>query len=574
MAAMPSDYDMVIVGLGPAGSVMAREMARAGMRVLALEKGPAYTAEDFALKHDEIRYHVRLQLSPDVIQDPITWRPRATERARVLPWAVGPLHLGPLFLPPTTGVGGGSIHWAAWAWRQREADFRMRSAIVERFGEAAVEGTTLVDWPITYRDLEPYYELAEQEIGVSGRAGNLDGRLQEGGNPFETPRRRDYPMPPLRPGAADELFVRACRKLGLHPFPAPAAINSVEYRGRSACTYCGFCRDYPCHVGAKATTTTSLVPEALATGNLEIRPLSRVFRVDRDAQGRAVGVSYYDLVTRRECRVRAEWVVLAAYALENARLLLLSGIDGNGHVGRHYMTHNYGWFTAVLPEATNPFMGPAVAASVVDDFTSELVRDQEGVVWGTPIIGFTGDVQPIEAVHGMPPDVPRFGQRFKDWLRENYRRLYSMYSQTPTFPRPEFFCDLDPEVKDPFGQPALRLTHDWVEHDLKGVQGAARIKHRIAQEMGALQVWEAPYAPPYHISTHELGTHRMGDDPRASVVDRFGRCHQCPNLLAVGGGMFPTYGSYNPTLTIFALAFWAADHLRAELRLGSVVTSR
>src|SRR5579875_2565965 len=121
MAAMPSDYDMVIVGLGPAGSVMAREMARAGMRVLALEKGPAYTAEDFVLKHDEIRYHVRLQLSPDVVQDPITWRPRATERARVLPWAVGPLHLGPLFLPPTTGVGGGSIHWAASARRPSRA---------------------------------------------------------------------------------------------------------------------------------------------------------------------------------------------------------------------------------------------------------------------------------------------------------------------------------------------------------------------------------------------------------------------------------------------------------------------
>ena len=571
---MSDTYDMVIVGLGPAGSVMAREMARAGLRVLALEKGPAYTPEDFEIKHDEIRYHVRLQLSPDVVQDPITWRANAGERARVLPWAVGPLHQGPLFLPPTAGVGGGSIHWAAWAWRQREADFRMRSTLIERFGPQAVEDTTLVDWPLSYQDLEPFYEMAEEEIGVSGCAGNLDCRLQEGGNPFEAARRKGYPMPPLRTGAADALFVSACKSLGFHPFPAPAAINSVPYRGRAACTYCGFCRDYPCHVGAKATTTTGLIPEAVATGNLEIRALSRVFRVNRDGEGRATGVSYYDLVSRREREVRAEWVVLAAYALENARLLLLSGIDGNGHVGRHYMTHNYGWFTAILPEPTNPFMGPAVAASVIDDFTSELVHDQEGVMWGTPIIGFTGDVQPIEAIHGMPTNVPRFGQGFKDWLRQNYRRLYSMYSQTPTFPRPEFFCDLDSEVRDPFGHPALRLTHDWVDHDIKGVEGAAKVKHQIAREMGGLEVWEALYAPPYHISTHELGTHRMGDDAHASVVDRFGRCHQCPNLLAIGGGMFPTYGSYNPTLTIFALALWSAAHLRSELKLGSAAPSR
>ena len=565
---MADRYDMVVVGLGPAGSVMATEMAKAGLRVLALDKGHAYDQADFEIKHDELRYHVRLALSPDVQQDPITWRASTREQARVLPWAVGPLHLGPLFLPPTSGVGGGSIHWAAWAWRQRQADFRMRSTIVERFGAEAVQGTTLVDWPLTYEDLEPYYEQAEQEIGVSGAAGNLGGEVTEGGNPFEAPRRAPYPMPPIRAGAADELFVQATRRLGYHPFPAPAAINSVPYRGRGACTYCGFCRDFPCHVQAKGTTTVTTLPEGLATGNLTIRALSRVLRVDRGPDGRATGVTYVDLVDGRERQVEAERVVLAAYALENARLLLVSGVDGRGNTGKHYTTHNYGWFTLTLPEPTNPFMGPAVAASVIDDGTSELVDPDDGVLWGTPIIGFTGDVQPIEGIHGMPADVPRFGQGFKHWLRENFRRLYSMYSQTPTFPRPEFSCDLDPDVRDPFGQPALRLTHDWVEHDVRGVEAAARTKHRIAREMGATRTWEAPYAPPYHISTHELGTHRMGEDPAGSVVDPFGRCHDCPNLLAIGGGMFPTYGSYNPTLTIWALAHWSAAHLRAELGAG------
>lgn len=564
--------DALIVGLGAAGSVLAQELSRAGMRVVALEKGPWLDEDDFAFKHDEIRYHVRLALSPRLQENPLTWRPTKDTEATLLPWGHGPFHLGPLFLPPSLGVGGGSLHWACWAWRQREADFRMRTTIADRFGEDAVEGTTLTDWPVTYEDLEPLYERAEREVGVSGCAGNLNGEVQAGGNPFEAPRRSDYPMPPLRPGAADETFRRACLNLGYHPFPAPAGINSVAYQGRAACTYCGFCRDYPCHVGAKAMVNDTLVAQAQRTGNLEVRPLSRVVRVDRTAEGRAAGVTYVDLVRGTERTVTADLVVLSAYSLENTRLLLVSGIDGRGNVGKNYMTHNYGWFTLTLPEATNPFMGPAVAASVIDDLTSELVRDQEGVLWGTPVIGFTGDVQPIEAVHGMPTDAPRFGRPLKEWLRENYRRLFSMYSQTPTFPRSDFFADLDPVVKDRFGQPALRLTHDWVQHDIRGVEAMAVVKRRIAEAMGARSSWEAPYAPPYHISTHELGLHRMGDDPATSVVDRFGRCHECPNLLVLGGGMFPTYGSYNPTLTILALSYWAAAHVSEELGASTSVT--
>ena len=557
--------DMVVVGLGAAGGVLASELAQAGLRVIALDKGPRYSDEDVELKHDELRYFVRQEISPHMGDDPITWRPHADGTAQVLPWSTGPLALGPLFVPPSIGVGGGTIHWAAWAWRFREAELRLRSTLVERLGEAAVSDTAIVDWPIGYDDLEPYYDRAEYEIGVSGKAGNLNGKIHEGGNPFEPPRTREYPMPPLRMTAADQPFCDAARRLGLHPFPAPAAINSVEYQGRSACVYCGFCRDYPCHVAAKSSSAVTLIPRALETGNLEIRPYSRVVRVNRDATGRATGVRYLDLVQQRELEIDAEHVVLAAYALENTRLLLASGIDGNGVVGKYFMTHNYGWFTGTLPEWTNPFAGPAVATSVIDDYTSELVCGQDGAIWGSPIIGFGGDVQPVEATRNMPDSAPKFGPGFKNWMRENYRRTFSMYHQTATFPRERFFCDLDPTVKDPFGQPALRITHDWTDRDERDVEFMQGKKRALAAEMNMREYWEAPTAPPYHLSTHEVGTHRMGDDPSTSVVDRYGQCHTVPNLYVLGGGQFPTYGGYNPTLTIYALAYMAADHLRSEV---------
>jgi gluconate 2-dehydrogenase alpha chain len=563
---MPGNIDAIIVGLGASGGILAKQLTEAGLRVLALEKGNLYQPfdEEFRFKHDELRYWKRLAISPGMTTDPLTWRPDEASDAILLPWALGSHKIGPLFLPPALGSGGGSIHWAAWAWRFRASEFRMRSTLVERFGDEALpEGNTIVDWPLSYDDLEPYYDRVEWEQGVSGKAGNIKGQIKEGGNPFESPRSRDYPMPPLQPGAGDQRFAKVCEKLGYHPFPAPAGIATVDFNGRKACTYCGFCRDYPCHVEAKTSTHVTSLPAAFDTGNLEVRPYSRVFRVNRSA-GRVSGVSYLD-VQGNAHEVEAPIVILAAYALENTRLLLVSGINKNGEVGKHFMTHNYGWFVSVLDEETNPFMGPAVASSVIDDTTSEMVPDDADVLWGSPIIGFTGDVQPLETAQlFIPPRLRKWGQEYKDWLRENYRRLHMMYSQTATFPSERFYCDLDPKVADEWGQPALRITHGWAAEDVKAVEWLQSKKREIADEMEVIEYWEDPMQPPYHLSTHEVGTHRMGDDPGTSVVSRFGEVHECPGLFAVGGGQFPTYGSYNPTETIMALAYLTSDHIAEQ----------
>ena len=569
-------YDAIVVGAGAAGAVVAAELAQEGMRVLCLDKGPRYSTEDFRLKHDEIRYYARGALVPSMRTDPLTWREKTADgEADVPSWAAGPLGTAnPLHLPPSLGTGGGTIHWGGACWRFRESEFRMRSTIEERLGaDAMPEGHTLVDWPITYADLEPYYDRVEWELGISGRGSNILDKPDQNENPWEAPRARDYPMPPLRQSTADIRFAEACSRLGYHPFRTSAAIASEPFKGRSGCTYCGFCHGYPCHVDAKTSTHVAALPAGVASGNLEIRDHCRVWRVNRTNDGsRVTGVSYFG-PGGESVDVEADQVILACYALENARLLLASGINRNGQVGKHLMTHAFGFFMGITPEASNPYMGTLVASTSIEDFSGELVHEYDrSVLWGAPIISWPGDYQPIEIVHSMPATAPRWGAGFRDWMRDNYERVWSMYSQTANIPTQDTYVDLDPRRRDPWGQPALRMTHGWGEHDERGVEFLLGIKRKIANEMGLTSWWEETTKPSYHLSTHEVGTHRMGEDPATSVVDVFGRSHECENLFVIGGGQFPSYHGYNPTETIWAMAYLTADHILGRPLMTSPVT--
>lgn len=559
--------DAIVIGLGAAGGIIAAELARAGMKVVALEKGAYYRTADFRTKFDEIRYYARAAIVPKMATDPITWRAGHNQAAVVLPWASNKLGLGnPFQIPPSLGTGGGTLNWGGASFRFRQADFRMRSTVVERFGEAILpEGNTLVDWPISYSDLEPYYDRVEWELGVSGAAGNIRGEIQEGGNPFESPRERGYPMPPLARSSSDGLFVETARRMGLHPYPTPTAIATIPYKGRNACTNCGFCHGYPCHINAKLSTHEILKAAAEETRNLEIRPYARVFRVNKCKDGRARGVSYLEY-DERQVDIEAPIVILACYAFENARLLLVSGVSGNGHVGKHLSMHNYGWFNGVMKDATNPFMGSLQAGSVLDDYTSELIPDNDDrVFWGSPINTWAGDFQPLEVAHGLPPYLPRWGQAFKDWMQNNYCKLFRLYSQHSSVPSHAAYCDLDPTHTDPYGQPALRITHDWTDYDRRQVEYFMRIKRGMARELGMTEWWEDSPTPAYHVTVHDSGTHRMGEDPKQSVTDVHGQVHEVPGLYAVGGGQFPTLAAYNPTHTIMALAYLTSDHLTGRL---------
>lgn len=571
---MTSKIDVIVVGAGASGAVIASELAQAGLKVVCLDKGPKHTTEDFRLKQDEIRYYARGSLVPSMDTDPITWRETSQDGdGELAPWAAGPLGTAnPLHLPPSLGAGGGTVHWGGASWRFRETEFRMKTEIEERLGaDALPEGHTLVDWPITYADLEPYYDKTEWELGISGRGSNVAGRPELNENPWEAPRQRDYPMPPLRQGTADIEFSEACSRLGYHPFRTAAAIASEPFKGRSGCTYCGFCHGYPCHVDAKTSTHVAALPYGEASGNLEMRDYCRVYKVNRSVDGKRVtGVSYFD-ADGRSVDLEADRVVLACYALENARLLLASGINGNGQVGKHLMTHAFGFFMGLTKEPSNPYMGTLVASTSIEDFSGELVHEYDPtVLWGAPIISWPGDYQPIEIAHALPPSVPRWGAGFRDWMRDNYAHVWSMYSQTANIPTHDTYVDLDPRRKDPWGQPALRMTHGWGEWDQKMVEFLLGIKRKIAREMGLTYWWEETTKPDYHLSTHEVGTHRMGEDPATSVVNVYGRSHECDNLYVVGGGQFPSYHGYNPTETIWAMAYMTADDIIGRSAPGPV----
>ena len=560
---MKTMIDAIVVGLGAAGGLIAAELARAGQRVVALEKGAFYKPGDFDTKFDEIRYYCRSAIVPRMATDPLTWRAGENQDALILPWASNAIGLGnPFEIPPSTGTGGGTVHWGAASFRFREADFRMRSTIEKRFGKSALpEDNTLVDWPISYAELEPYSDRVEWELGVAGVPGNVKGEILAGGNPFEAPRSRGYPMPPLPRHSTEKSFIDACRKLGFHPFPTPAAIATVPYKGRPACTNCGFCHGYPCHTGSKITTHEIIEAAVAETGNLDVRPHARVFTVDRGKDGAVKGVSYFER-DGKVVSLEAPVVILAAYAFENARLLLVSGINGNGEAGRHLMLHNYGWFNGLMPEPTNPFMGSLQASSVIDDYSSELIPDNDqGVLWGSPINTWTGDLQPIEVIHGLPRHVPKWGLGFKHWIAENYLKLTRFYSQHSSLPSRGAYCDLDPAVRDQFGQAALRITHDWTDYDGRSVAYFMGVKRSIAREMGVVEHWEDSPTPHYHVTVHDAGVHRMGDDPKTSVTSKFGEVHECRGLYAAGGGQFPTLAAYNPTDTIMAMAYLTADRI-------------
>src|SRR5438477_6031047 len=360
--------DVVIVGVGAAGGILAAELGKAGMKVVGLERGPRLTTADFT-PHDELRYFQRQELRPHNKRQPVTWRPN--RRARANP--MGILNYG-------NQAGGGTVHYGAVSWRLHEDDFRARSQTVQRYGASAIPNdSSLADWPLTYADLEPFYDRAEYELGVSGKAGNLGGRKIDGGNIFEAPRRREYPLPPLLADQSGLIFEEGAHKLGHHPFSTPRAILSQSYHGRPSCTYCGFCQAFGCHVGAKSSILVTKLPEADATGNFKLITGAMCYRVNSDDSGRATGVAYLG-PDRSDNTIEADIVILSTFIYDNTRLLLLSKTakfpngfaNSSGHVGKHFMTHLRARVQIAFDdEYVNVYMGPSAQKHSIDDFNSD-----------------------------------------------------------------------------------------------------------------------------------------------------------------------------------------------------------
>ena len=525
--------DFVVVGSGAAGGSVARELTRHGHSVVLIEQGRFYNRADF--KHDELGAIINNEYGntpPSHIQ---TWRKTPNDKAERR-------H----YLLYAAAVGGSSMHFAANYWRFRPVDFNEFS----RYG--GVEGAAVADWPITYDELEPYYTAVEWAIGVSGQAGV---------DPNEGRRSRAYPLPPLDITGPGVLLEVAAKKLGIKALPAPMAIASRPYKGREGCHNCGFCWYFPCEWGAKSGTNFTMVPEAIASGRCELRTECKVRTIETDDRGRVTGVVYFDR-DRREVRQRARAVFLCANGAETPRLLFMSksnrfpdGLaNSSGMVGKHLMFNGNTAGGALFEHEVNAWKGAPVTRIVLDTYD---LHDKGH--WGGGGFDFRYPFPPLLSALNVPPDGPQWGAAYKQSLKHVHTHATQCWGHTSQLPVATNAVDLDPEAKDSWGLPAIRVTYREHDADLRFYKYMFDRGIELLKAAGATKTWGQPPGDDPGASVHLLGTCRMGNDPKTSVVNKSHRAHDVPNLFMVDGSSFVTSGRGQPTLTIQALAFRAAD---------------
>ncbi len=539
--------DFVVIGAGAAGGVVAKELAVAGFRVVVLEQGPYLREKDYS--HDEIKYSFNPGLTNNIKLQPVTYRRSDFDHAR----PVKAIEYG-------RQVGGGSVHFTANYWRFHESDFRERSA----FGE--VSGADLADWPIAYADLEPYYTKAEYELGISGLAG---------ANPFEAPRSKPYPLPPMPVKSSGVLFDRATKRLGLHPFPAPVAILSQPYQGRSACVNCGFCESFGCEMRAKSSTLVSVIPLAERTGRCEIRPDCYARKIETNDAGRATGVIYFDQ-NRREVFQPAHAIFVCANGAETPKLLLMSkskrfpqGLaNSSGLVGKYLMWDNGADAQGLFEHPLNEYKGIQVTRLIHDYYAADPKRG----FYGGGGIDARFDFYPASfALHGLPPDAPRWGSEYKSLFETYFNRTMTLLSHTTSLAQEKSTITLDPDVKDAWGLPAVRVTFDYHPDDVATMKWIMTKQIEILEAAGAQKTWSQPFTLTDNMpSRHLMGTCRMGNDQRTSVVNAYSRTHDVPNLFLVDGSNFVTSGRQQPTATIQALAYRSVDYAIQAAKRGDL----
>lgn len=551
--------DVVLVGVGAAGAQVASILAQAGLRVVGLEAGPWRTGRDFVPDELGSAYYCRGGMGPKFLREVPRWRVKQHEPTREANFTLGRM---------MNGVGGSVIHWGGALRRNHPHHFKYLSYVRESFGANVLpEGHTLVDWPVTYDDLEPYYTDVEYQIGVAG-----NGEA----NPF-VQRSKPYPLPPVRPFRMGEIFRKATEAMGLRPYPTPVAVNSEPYNGYPAITYCAWSGGFGPFNDERWHPGLTWVPEALGTGNFDLRTHCRVVRVLTDSSGHASGVEYVD--ANGEPRVQeARTVIMCGYTIENVRLLLLSGDvkhsnglgNNTGQVGKHFMTKMWSDVHGYFPDTVfNAHTGPAAQMWGLDDFESaDFDSASHGFIGGaTPNI--ENQRLPIQiSREALPPDVRNWGEEYKSHIRE-WQHQAAVRLQPDTLSYHANFLDLDPRYRDRsgLGLPVVRITYDMHENEHRAAEFMEGKSEEMLREMGATKTWCGARFGGV-LSSHDQGGCRMGEDPATSVVDPELRVHDTPGLYVFGTSVFPTCHGINPTLTMFALCQRAAERLADRLCRG------
>lgn len=540
----PEPVDVVIVGSGAGGATAAKVLCEAGLRVVALERGPWLTPEHAS--GDELKILNRNYLWQDPKLKPRTYRANESEKAEVTNFSATP-----------QVVGGGTTHWGGMVPRMTENDFRLRTL------HGDVEGASLVDWPITYDELEPYYSRVEWEFGTSGLAG---------ANRWEGRRSRGYPTKPAPLSQIGRKFATAMDRLGHSTFPMPQGMITEPYRGRQPFSENGFWQQYADPGSGKSSTLITFIPDALATGRFELRPDCYVREVLVDKNGRATGVLYQD-EDGTEYVQEAKAVVVAAGGIETPRLLLMStsaqfpdGLaNSSGQVGRNATFHQYSFSVGLFDkELHDPLFGWSGHYMNLCSFDFYETDESRGHILGSLI---------FPSMLGHPvnwsfPGRPTWGKAAKDADRDFFNHSMKIGVLLHDLPVESNRVDLDPDVTDAWGLPVARITHTPHANDFAQERWQVAKNGEILEAAGASRVIPVNMERITGNTSHELGTARMGDDPATSVVDRYCRTHDVPNLYVFDASFFPTATGINPALTIMANTWRCVDHMLAYDRRG------
>ncbi|MFC5603716.1 GMC family oxidoreductase [Sporosarcina koreensis] len=566
MAKTLDKVDVVTVGVGWMGGIIAAECAKAGLKVRGLERGKSRGTADYQMVHDEYRYAIRYELMQDLSKETITFRNH--RKMRALPMR----QLGSFLLGEN--LGGAGTHWNGHTFRFLPYDFQIKTMTDQKYGKNKLSADYLLqDWGVTYDELEPYFDKFEKTAGISG----------ENTNPFAGKRSSEFPTPPMKRTPILKKFETAASSMGYHPYMLPSANLSEVYENPDgqtigACQYCGFCERFGCEYGAKTSPEITVVPTAMKTGNFDITFHANVVEVLKSGN-KVTGVRYVDTQTGEEFIQPADVVVLTSYVMNNAKLLMVSkiGEQYNPETGRGTLGKNYGYqilptVTGFFDEQMNVFMGAGALGMTIDDYNGDSFDHSDlDFIHGASLSLTQPGVRPIQT-NPIQPDVPAWGSEFKKASIENYTRVLSIGGQGASMPHKENFMSLDPDYRDAYGVPLLQLTYNFTEQDRNLHKYLTDRAEEIMKEMGAKTVVPGNPISDYDIvpyqTTHNTGGTIMGTDPATSVVNNQLQHWDAENLFVVGAGNFPHNGGYNPTGTIGALAYRAAEAILKYSKTG------
>jgi len=511
---------VVIIGSGAGGGTLANELCQKGVNVVVLEAGAMQSNASFI--NDEWKSFSQL-----------AWLDARTTSGN---WRVAKDFAGlPAWICKT--VGGSTTHWAGASLRFQEHEFRARTV----YGD--IKGASLVDWPLTLKDLEPWYAKAEDKMGVT-RTNGIPGL--PGNNNFK-----------VMYAGAQKLGYKECHTGNM-------AINSQPRDGRGRCMQLGFCFQ-GCKSGAKWSTLYTELPKAEATGKLDLRPQSHVVRIEHNEAGKVSGVVYRDK-DGKEQRQKARIVAVAGNSIETPRLLLMSASEkfkdglanSSGQVGRNYMRHMTGSVYAAFKEPVHMYRGTTMAGIIQDEARHDTKR------------GFAGGYEMETLSLGLPfmaafLDPGTWGDEFAWWM-DRYTHTAGMWLVGEDMPRESNRITLNTNVKDQWGNPVPNVHFDDHDNDVAMRNHAFAQGEKVYKAAGAIKTYRTPPYP----STHNLGTCRMGKSAADSVCNSFGQTHDIANLFISDGSQFTTGGAENPTLTIVTLAIRQADYIAQQMSARAI----